>query len=360
MEHQRGIHPIYQAHSPVTHRGVGHNIGTPVGGRLRFGAEMMGKGAQIAVLMENCTETRIAQACDDPFTVGCVFVGENLPHALKEAAHTHKLPLLMLDSLPSSHNAEVAILDAAEGILIVNPDVDVLARYASAALPPFERAPLAPALSSCYPSLCADGFLFPAPIEESSQDALFECYRDATEAASPAPLYVILSAKTTPEDLSAHLTAILRAAVFGPVTLLWDRVLSPREMHETDELLDKCRASLVANGREHNAHLLWGLWISSPLSLFALPKFPPISHVALDLSRLLPASLGIQEGEAPPKESLSAFCDMLCSALCNRARTTISVLLPKSLPASAWQGVSFFDRVTNFFEEKNEEKGENP
>lgn len=352
MEHQRGLHQTYQAHSPVTLRGVGRIVCEPVGGRLRFGAEMMGKGAQIAVLMENCTETQIAQACDDPFTVGCVFVGENLPHTLEKRARAKKLSLLILDSLPPSHNAEVAILDAAEGVLIVNPDVDVLARYAKSSLPPFEHPPLAPALTSCHPALCADGFLFPAPTGEFSHDALFECYRDATEAASPAPLYVILSAKIEREEIASHLKAVLRAAVFGPVTLLWDGVLSPREMHDADALLDASRASLVADGREHNAHVSVGLWISSPLSLFALSKFPPISHVGLDLSSLLPASLGAQEGESPTKESLSAFGDMLCSALCNRAKTTISVLLPKSLPASAWQGVSFFDRVTNFFEGK--------
>ena len=342
---------MHQAHGPVTHRGVGRVVCEPVGGRLCFGTKPSATSAQIAVLMEACSDARIIRACDDPFTVGCVFVGENLPLTLEKWARAKKLPLLILDSLPPSHAGEVAILDAAGGILIINPDVDALARYAPTA-PAHDPAPLSPALASCYPSLCADGFLFPAPTGDSSPDSLFECYRDATEAASPAPLYVILSTKTEREDLSAHLDAILRAAVFGPVILLWDGMLCPRRMQDADALLDARGASLAAEGREYNSPLATGLWLSSPLSLFALSKFPPMTHIGLDLSRLLPASLGAQQEEPPTRESLAAFGDMLASCLCNRTKATLSVLLPKSLPRSAWQGIPFFDRVTNFFEKR--------
>jgi hypothetical protein len=174
------------------------------------------------------------------------------------------------------------------------------------------------------------------PLEdEPSEEALFERYRDAAEAAAPHRLFITLSAKEEQDAQTAHLCALLRAAVFGNVTLLWSHMTSKKAWETAASHLSEAERVLAHADREYRADIPVGLLLSAPFQLFALPTFPTVAHVCLNLPRLLPATLGIAPDEVPDADALSAFWELLPLCLEKRNRE-YSAVLPTKLERIDW------------------------
>lgn len=328
--HGKRISTVYRGFAPVT--------GRPIAGKLTLGARANTDSARIALLSREHTAIELRAACEAPCTVGLVFVGEELPFSLLQAAREHTLPLLLLESLPQSHVGAVAILDSERESLLIHPDVDALSLYAHE-----EAKALAPRISTLYaartltraePAFSGDLLCIPnaSRAKDTPEEELFFELCEAVEAARPHTLYLSLPAYAD-ELLYVQMRAVLRASVLGKLVMLWEDVLSGQDWNARLSIRKAAAADLAREGYEHNAAPSDGLAVTSPLSLFVLGQFPTPTHVCLSLPSLLPALMGRNVGRFEAAACRDATLSML-SASTASLRAPLSVHLPTPAPFS--------------------------
>ncbi len=322
-------------HTTAVYRGKSYVTRECITGKLSFfvkGGQTVARDATIAVLTPS-TEAAFLATNDASSTVAAVFIGERPSDALCTYAGKHELPLLILGKLSPEHNGKIAILDSRTATLFVDPDLETLERYARhlRLSADYRLLTLSPTLCACHcavpltkacPSaLFANGRMLPATDNErisatEDEEALFEALRDLAENAVGVPMLLPirvyeLQTEQGISSLQTRLRALLRAAVYGSFSLLFEGLYSAEAAKTAFAILDRVICELAAEGREHDRQLPRGIAVESLLLLHEMESCPPLDYVCLDWDRLLRTALPPFAGKTPPIEAKHAFLQML-------------------------------------------------
>ncbi len=322
-------------HIPAVYRGKSYVTRECITGKLAFWAKdghAAHPHATIAVLTPE-TEAKYLASGDDASTVAAVFIGEHPSEALCAHACAKELPLLILGKLSAAHDGRIAILDTRNATLFVDPDLETLERYAR-----HLRLSTDPRLLSLLPSLytchCA------VPILEKSTSSLFERgkmlmtdgndrllaiqteeelfdrLRELAETAVGVPLIVgvrvyDLHSERALASLQSRLRALLRAAVYGSFSLLFEGLYCAEQVKQTFSLLNRICGELSDEGREYDRHLPRGIAVESFLLLQNLGDCPHFDYLCLNGDRLWQSAIAPYTNKGIPIEVENAFGAML-------------------------------------------------
>lgn len=320
--------------TPAVYRGKSYVTRECLTGRLCFPSSSTPLcaqgGAQIAVLDEESARHFLASD-DAPSASAVIFIGEHPPQALCTFAVLHALPLLILARLSPAHDGKIALLDSRTATLFVDPDLDTLARYARHLRGASDGVwhALSPILCAAHRALPLATSLFPAqthlltPVAgetlwtAESEDEIFEALRALAEESVGTPLilpigtYGLHEAGEGFSPFEARLCAMLRAAVYGRFTLLFEGLCCAEDVRAAFAALDHAAASLAEKRREFVRPRACGLAVESLLLLHELDACPPVSFLCLDWDRLLRTALPPYAGKLPPREAKVAFLHMI-------------------------------------------------
>lgn len=249
-------------------------------GRLRFFCGDSCDCERAIVCFERPEGVREALALLDLRRIGApaaVLCPCDTPDSLLGALFGRGLPYFILpDSRDLSRALEgrLALLDGRSGELVIDPQLDTLCRYRASG----ERASafrISRAL--CYCDRTARG------------EELFELTASAIERASGAPMTVAVcsSAELGEERFCECAEAVLRAAVYGNVSLMLFGALSGSELERDAALLHACFCRLLKEGREFDGYLPRGILIDAPMLLLAADSLPRCDFFCFDLDALL-------------------------------------------------------------------------
>ena len=244
-------------------------------------------------------------------------------------ARTMGVPLIVVPALSQDWQGQRAALDGSAGQLWLDPDEAVLARFTAAldsCQPPDQLATLpsvtqdgrkvillsnigGPAEAAAALEQGAEGiglfrseFLFLDQERCPDEETQFALYRQTVQAMAghrvvirtldagadkPLP-YLDLPAEENPalgcrgirlslarpELFRPQLRAILRAAVYGPVSVMFPMVSAPQEVIRAKKLLEECRRALEAEGTA-----------AGPLEIGVMIETPAAALMADQLAR---------------------------------------------------------------------------
>ena len=293
--------------TPTVYRGKSYVTKESILGKLTlFAKDGNHKGtcdAAIAVLSPD-TEAAYLSECDVTLsTVAVIFVGTQPSDGLCRYAEIHELPLLILGKLSPTHDGRIALLDSRTATLYVDPDLEVLTRYArqlrvgkEAALLsphllphldalPLTASPALPFQNSKLLSYAENGPLSLAYGEDSLFDTLCSLAEEimGTTLILPVPIY---HPHTEDGALRTRLRALLRAGACGSFCLLFEGAFCADDVKSVFSVLQEARAELKNEGFEYRADLPYGVCVESPLLLYELADCPPMDFLFLDLDRL--------------------------------------------------------------------------
>lgn len=295
-------------HTPAVYRGKSYVTKESVIGRLSFfskGQIDAESGATITILTSESESAFLAADGNAFSAVAVVFVGENPSDALCHATVKRELPLLILGKLPRIYDKRVALLDSRTATLYVDPDLDLLARYARQLRFSSEAEPLSPRLlphydllplsdrvpamlqSACLLSYAENGPLSLAYGEERLFETLCALAEETVGIPWVLPVHVYATEQEINEDaLRTRLRALLRAAVYGSFFLLFEGLCHAKDVKGAFALLDDVCRELKSEGREFCADIPCAISVESLLLLHELSVCPATAFICVDLDRL--------------------------------------------------------------------------
>ena len=322
-------------HIPAVYRGKSYVTRECIVGKLSFwqkDRQSSRPHASIVVLTSD-SESSYLKDGEDISTVAVVFIGDRPSDALCAHAGARALPLLILGKLGLAHDGRIAILDSRNATLFVDPDREILDRYARHLRLAADRRLLSllPALCPCHTSIPFAKEISPLfdrarmimahdherlcgpPTEE---EELFECLRELAEAAVDVPLIFCirvydLHAERALTALQARFRALLRAAVYGSFSLALEGLCCAEQVKNAFSLWEQTICELSTEGREHDKNMPRGMIVESPLLLHGLRDCPPFDYLCIHGDRLWQSVLTPYASKCISVEAAIAFGNML-------------------------------------------------
>ncbi len=294
----------------------------PVVGRLIFSEtidSLSGNEAFLAIVREKYAE----EAFDDPRIVGVIRLSEDGRPA-PISAH----PSITLSSLSEDCTGRIALLDTLSETLFVSPDITTVNRYtpllssskddrcdSDPTLPdgrmikvmPHMTAP--PILGSRWQGCLLDIAPFSFR-EDDLEELLFESYRDAAERNLGHSLAVLIDSDI---HLTDRLRALMRASVFGELSLLLRGVLTESELICALDVFCRAFCELEIDGREFNGYLPRGLLIDTPYMLKKASELGGVDILVYDAESLARLFCGYRK--TIPKEIFAQLAADICKTV---------------------------------------------
>ena len=308
-------------------------------------AELLGKEVvDLSVLPENTIVVvhdltpSMTATIDKPHVAGIVTeTGGRTSHSAI-IARALEIPavLSVANSCSALRNGMRAIVDGTEGVVIADPEADVLEKYTKAAA---DFAAEKAALESFrgQKTVTADGiekilacnigspddvanaldhdceaiglfrseFLFMDSPELPSEDEQFEAYRKVATALKGAPVIIrtldvggdkeipylhmqkednpfmgfraVRYCLANPDQYKVQLRALLRASAFGDVKIMIPLVTFVEEVKAVKELVEECKHELVDEGRKFDENIQVGIMVETPAASLIADKLAEVA-----------------------------------------------------------------------------------
>ena len=308
-------------------------------------AELLGKEVvDLSVLPENTIVVvhdltpSMTATIDKPHVAGIVTeTGGRTSHSAI-IARALEIPavLSVANSCSALRNGMRAIVDGTEGVVIADPEADVLEKYTKAAA---DFAAEKAALESFrgQKTVTADGiekilacnigspddvanaldhdceaiglfrseFLFMDSAELPSEDEQFEAYRKVATALKGAPVIIrtldvggdkeipylhmqkednpfmgfraVRYCLANPDQYKVQLRALLRASAFGDVKIMIPLVTCVEEVKAVKELVEECKHELADEGRKFDENIQVGIMVETPAASLIADKFAEVA-----------------------------------------------------------------------------------
>lgn len=244
--------------------------------------------------------------------------------------------LSVANSCSALRNGMRAIVDGTEGVVIADPEADVLEKYTKAAA---DFAAEKAALESFrgQKTVTADGiekvlacnigspddvanaldhdceaiglfrseFLFMDSAELPSEDEQFEAYRKVATALKGAPVIIrtldvggdkeipylhmqkeenpfmgfraVRYCLANPDQYKVQLRALLRASAFGDVKIMIPLVTCVEEVKAVKELVEECKHELADEGRKFDENIQVGIMVETPAASLIADKLAEVA-----------------------------------------------------------------------------------
>ena len=244
--------------------------------------------------------------------------------------------LSVANSCSALRNGMRAIVDGTEGVVIADPEADVLEKYTKAAA---DFAAEKAALESFrgQKTVTADGiekilacnigspddvanaldhdceaiglfrseFLFMDSAELPSEDEQFEAYRKVATALKSAPVIIrtldvggdkeipylhmqkeenpfmgfraVRYCLANPDQYKVQLRALLRASAFGDVKIMIPLVTCVEEVKAVKELVEECKHELADEGRKFDENIQVGIMVETPAASLIADKLAEVA-----------------------------------------------------------------------------------
>lgn len=244
--------------------------------------------------------------------------------------------LSVANSCSALRNGMRAIVDGTEGVVIADPEADVLEKYTKAAA---DFAAEKAALESFrgQKTVTADGiekilacnigspddvanaldhdceaiglfrseFLFMDSAELPSEDEQFEAYRKVATALKGAPVIIrtldvggdkeipylhmqkeenpfmgfraVRYCLANPDQYKVQLRALLRASAFGDVKIMIPLVTCVEEVKAVKELVEECKHELTDEGRKFDENIQVGIMVETPAASLIADKLAEVA-----------------------------------------------------------------------------------
>ena len=308
-------------------------------------AELLGKEVvDLSVLPENTIVVvhdltpSMTATIDKPHVAGIVTeTGGRTSHSAI-IARALEIPavLSVANSCSALRNGMRAIVDGTEGVVIADPEADVLEKYTKAAA---DFAAEKAALESFrgQKTVTADGiekilacnigspddvanaldhdceaiglfrseFLFMDSAELPSEDEQFEAYRKVATALKGAPVIIrtldvggdkeipylhmqkeenpfmgfraVRYCLANPDQYKVQLRALLRASAFGDVKIMIPLVTCVEEVKAVKELVEECKHELTDEGRKFDENIQVGIMVETPAASLIADKLAEVA-----------------------------------------------------------------------------------
>ncbi|WP_334098812.1 phosphoenolpyruvate--protein phosphotransferase [Parolsenella catena] len=308
-------------------------------------AELLGKEVvDLSVLPENTIVVvhdltpSMTATIDKPHVAGIVTeTGGRTSHSAI-IARALEIPavLSVANSCSALRNGMRAIVDGTEGVVIADPEADVLEKYTKAAA---DFAAEKAALESFrgQKTVTADGiekilacnigspddvanaldhdceaiglfrseFLFMDSAELPSEDEQFEAYRKVATALKGAPVIIrtldvggdkeipylhmqkednpfmgfraVRYCLANPDQYKVQLRALLRASAFGDVKIMIPLVTCVEEVKAVKELVEECKHELADEGRKFDENIQVGIMVETPAASLIADKLAEVA-----------------------------------------------------------------------------------
>ena len=308
-------------------------------------AELLGKEVvDLSVLPENTIVVvhdltpSMTATIDKPHVAGIVTeTGGRTSHSAI-IARALEIPavLSVANSCSALRNGMRAIVDGTEGVVIAEPEADVLEKYTKAAA---DFAAEKAALESFrgQKTVTADGiekilacnigspddvanaldhdceaiglfrseFLFMDSAELPSEDEQFEAYRKVATALKGAPVIIrtldvggdkeipylhmqkeenpfmgfraVRYCLANPDQYKVQLRALLRASAFGDVKIMIPLVTCVEEVKAVKELVEECKHELADEGRKFDENIQVGIMVETPAASLIADKLAEVA-----------------------------------------------------------------------------------
>ena len=308
-------------------------------------AELLGKEVvDLSVLPENTIVVvhdltpSMTATIDKPHVAGIVTeTGGRTSHSAI-IARALEIPavLSVANSCSALRNGMRAIVDGTEGVVIADPEADVLEKYTKAAA---DFAAEKAALESFrgQKTVTADGiekilacnigspddvanaldhdceaiglfrseFLFMDSAELPSEDEQFEAYRKVATALKGAPVIIrtldvggdkeipylhmqkednpfmgfraVRYCLANPDQSKVQLRALLRASAFGDVKIMIPLVTCVEEVKAVKELVEECKHELADEGRKFDENIQVGIMVETPAASLIADKLAEVA-----------------------------------------------------------------------------------
>ncbi len=313
--------------------------------RTGFLAELLGKEVvdlsvlpeETIVVVHDLTPYMTA-TIDKPHVAGIVTeTGGRTSHSAI-IARALEIPavLSVANSCSALRNGMRAIVDGTEGVVIADPEADVLEKYTKAAA---DFAAEKAALESFrgQKTVTADGiekilacnigspddvanaldhdceaiglfrseFLFMDSPELPSEDEQFEAYRKVATALKGAPVIIrtldvggdkeipylhmqkednpfmgfraVRYCLANPDQYKVQLRALLRASAFGDVKIMIPLVTCVEEVKAVKELVEECKHELADEGRKFDENIQVGIMVETPAASLIADKLAEVA-----------------------------------------------------------------------------------
>ena len=248
---------------------------------------------------------------------GAVLAADVISAELLNFLISSRLPYLIVrEGLPCDVMGGVALLDAQRDILIIDPDIDTLNRYAEdnriSRACVGEHSAIVQS-NGCGLSLKKErgGGVLVRGIEKISAAELFDALLDIAEELCGASVTVGVDARKS-ESFCERIEAIFRAAVYGNFSMQLENYCSEYDILRARNSLHSVFCGLEQEGREFNGYLGKGFLISAPAWLMQCPMLAKADFICFDFDRLSASLLGcapeeLQKNELPKREFFRAW-----------------------------------------------------
>ena len=308
-------------------------------------AELLGKEVvDLSVLPENTIVVvhdltpSMTATIDKPHVAGIVTeTGGRTSHSAI-IARALEIPavLSVANSCSALRNGMRAIVDGTEGVVIADPEAEVLDKYTKAA-ETFAAEKAALESFRGQKTVTADGiekilacnigspddvanaldhdceaiglfrseFLFMDSAELPSEDEQFEAYRKVASALKGAPVIIrtldvggdkeipylhmqkednpfmgfraVRYCLANPDQYKVQLRALLRASAFGDVKIMIPLVTCVEEVRAVKALVEECKHELVDEGRKFNENIEVGIMVETPAASLIADKLAEVA-----------------------------------------------------------------------------------
>ena len=244
--------------------------------------------------------------------------------------------LSVANSCSALRNGMRAIVDGTEGVVIADPEADVLEKYTKAAAD-FAAEKVALESFRGQKTVTADGiekilacnigspddvanaldhdceaiglfrseFLFMDSAELPSEDEQFEAYRKVATALKGAPVIIrtldvggdkeipylhmqkednpfmgfraVRYCLANPDQYKVQLRALLRASAFGDVKIMIPLVTCVEEVKAVKELVEECKHELADEGRKFDENIQVGIMVETPAASLIADKLAEVA-----------------------------------------------------------------------------------
>nr|WP_073294104.1 phosphoenolpyruvate--protein phosphotransferase [Parolsenella massiliensis] len=308
-------------------------------------AELLGKEVvDLSVLPENTIVVvhdltpSMTATIDKPHVAGIVTeTGGRTSHSAI-IARALEIPavLSVANSCSALRNGMRAIVDGTEGVVIADPEAEVLDKYTKAA-ETFAAEKAALESFRGQKTVTADGiekilacnigspddvanaldhdceaiglfrseFLFMDSAELPSEDEQFEAYRKVASALKGAPVIIrtldvggdkeipylhmqkednpfmgfraVRYCLANPDQYKVQLRALLRASAFGDVKIMIPLVTCVEEVRAVKALVEECKRELTDEGRKFNENIEVGIMVETPAASLIADKLAEVA-----------------------------------------------------------------------------------